>query len=231
MHLYLASSSGSRDQDLSVLRKIVSLVRFFDVLKLTAVYANTTISFWGIQLTKWNTSFQNLFFSSSGFPEWGAYTVKTFSKHSPKTIFRTSALSLCLSTLTTLSTYFSATNIPTPSDFALLPIQNSLYLLPIVPKNLHPQPLNHVSWIHATSNPLSAKRPSVNAMLATGLSYVIVASTPVNVHWKSHGLKSGEVCAWWCSLLSKFFDHLLFLKNAILLILNSLQVNNSSTYT
>ena len=150
MHLYLASSSGSRDQDLSVLRKIVSLVRFFDVLKLTAVYANTTISFWGIQLTKWNTSFQNLFFSSSGFPEWGAYTVKTFSKQSPKTIFRTSALSLCLSTLTTLSTHFSATNIPTPSVFALLPIQNSLYCLPIAPKNLHPLPLHQVSWTHAT---------------------------------------------------------------------------------
>ena len=31
---------------------------------------------------------------------------------SPKTIFRTSTLSLCLSTLTTLSTHFSATNIP-----------------------------------------------------------------------------------------------------------------------
>ena len=34
--------------------------------------------------------------------------VKTFSKQSPKTIFRTSTLSLCLSTLTTLSTHFSA---------------------------------------------------------------------------------------------------------------------------
>jgi len=82
--------------------------------------------------------------------------VKTFSKQSPKTIFRTSTLSLCLSTLTTLSTHFSATNIPTPSVFALLPIQNSLYLLPIAPKNLHPEPLHRVSWTHATSIRLSA---------------------------------------------------------------------------
>jgi len=42
--------------------------------------------------------------------------MKTFSKQSPKTIFSTNILSLCLSTLTTLSTHFSATNIPTPSD-------------------------------------------------------------------------------------------------------------------
>ena len=41
--------------------------------------------------------------------------VKTFSKQSPKTIFRTSTISLCLSTLTALSIHFSATNIPTPS--------------------------------------------------------------------------------------------------------------------
>ena len=60
------------------------------------------------------------------------------------------------SPLTTLSTHFYATNIPTPSVFALLPIQNSLYLLPIAPKNLHPEPLHRVSWTHATSVHLSA---------------------------------------------------------------------------
>jgi len=75
--------------------------------------ANTTISFWGTRLTKSNTSFQYLSFSSPGFPEWGDYTVKKFSKQSHKTL-STSALSLCLSALTTLSTHFSATNIPTP---------------------------------------------------------------------------------------------------------------------
>ena len=71
--------------------------------------------------------------------------MKTFNKQSPKTTFSTSTLSLCLSTLTNLSTHFSATNILTPSDFALLPIQNSLYLLPMAPKNLHPLPLYRVS--------------------------------------------------------------------------------------
>jgi len=30
MHLYLASSSGSRDQDVTLLRKIVALVSLFD---------------------------------------------------------------------------------------------------------------------------------------------------------------------------------------------------------
>ena len=93
--------------------------------------STVSISFWGIQLTKWNTSFQKHSFSSSGFPEWGAYTVKTFNKRSTKTIFSTRIISQCLSTLTTLSTHFSATNIPTPSVFASLPVQNSLYLLPV----------------------------------------------------------------------------------------------------
>ena len=66
-------------------------------------------------------------------------------------------LSHCaFSTLTTLSTHFSAKNIPTPSVFALLPIQNSLYLLPTAPKNLHPEPLHRVSWTHAKSIRLSA---------------------------------------------------------------------------
>jgi len=61
--------------------------------------------------------------------------MKTFSKQSPKTIFSTHIHSLCLSTLTTMCTHFSATNIPTPSVFTLLPIQNSLYLLPIAPNS------------------------------------------------------------------------------------------------
>ena len=86
------------------------------------------LTLWGIQLTKWNTSFQKHSFSSSGLREWGAYTEKTFSNRSPKTIFNTKILSLCLSTLTTLSAHFSATNIPTPSVFASFPIKNSLYL-------------------------------------------------------------------------------------------------------
>ena len=49
--------------------------------------ANTTISFWGIQLTKWNNSFQKSSFSSSGFLEWGAYTIRAFIKLLSKTIF------------------------------------------------------------------------------------------------------------------------------------------------
>ena len=56
---------------------------------------NITISFWGIQLTRWNTLSQNDSFSSSGFPVWRAYTEKTFSNRSPKTIFNTRILSLC----------------------------------------------------------------------------------------------------------------------------------------
>ena len=51
----------------------------------------------GIQLTKWNASFQKHSFSPSGLPERGAYTEKTFSNRSPKTIFNTRILSLCLS--------------------------------------------------------------------------------------------------------------------------------------
>jgi len=83
------------------------------------------------------------------------YTVTTFIKLLSKTIFSINTLSLCLSTFTTLSTHFSATNIPTPSDLSLPPIQNSLYLLPWAPKNLQPQPVHLVSWIHPTSTSLS----------------------------------------------------------------------------
>ena len=79
----------------------------------------------------------------------------TFNKPLSKTIFSINTLTLCLSTFTTLSTHFSATNIPTPSDLSLPPIQNSLYLLSWVPKSL--QPLPHlVSWRHPTSTSLSA---------------------------------------------------------------------------
>jgi len=67
--------------------------------------------------------------------------MKTFSKQSPKTIFSTNILSLCLSTLTTLSTHFSATNIPTPSD-CLTSHPKQLIPLPIAPQNLHPLPLH-----------------------------------------------------------------------------------------
>ena len=84
------------------------------------------------------TSFQNLSFSSSGFPEWRAYTVKTFSKQSPETIFSTSTLSLCLSTLTTLSTHLSATDIPTPSVFALVCHPKQLILFAYSTKELTP---------------------------------------------------------------------------------------------
>ena len=45
--------------------------------------------FEGYNLPKWNTSFQKHSFSSSGLPEWGAYTEKTFGNRSPKTIFNT----------------------------------------------------------------------------------------------------------------------------------------------
>ena len=67
----------------------------------------------------------------------------------------TRILSLCLSTLTTLSTHFSATNIPTPTVFASLPIQNSLYLLPLAPKYLHELPLHRISCTYAISIRLS----------------------------------------------------------------------------
>ena len=67
-------------------------------------------------------------------------------------VCRTSTLSLCLSTLTTLSTHFSATNIPTPSVCALLPIQNSLYLLHIAPKNLHPLGIASINVRTASSS-------------------------------------------------------------------------------
>jgi len=60
-------------------------------------------------------------------------------------IFSISTLSMCLSTLTTLSTDFSDTNIPTLSDLSLPPIQNSLYLLPLASKNLQPLPQHGVS--------------------------------------------------------------------------------------
>jgi len=61
------------------------------------------------------------FFSSSGFPEWRAYIVRTFNLPLSKTMFSINTLSLCLSTFTTLSTRFSATNIPTPADYPYLP--------------------------------------------------------------------------------------------------------------
>jgi len=67
-------------------------------------------------------------------------------------VCRTSTVSLCLSTLTTLSTHFSATNIPTPSVCALLPIQNSLYLLHIAPKNLHPLGIASINVRTASSS-------------------------------------------------------------------------------
>jgi len=43
-------------------------------------------------------------------------------------------ISLCLLTFTKLSTHFSASDISTPSDLSLPPIQNSLYLLLLAPK-------------------------------------------------------------------------------------------------
>jgi len=100
------------------------------------------MSFSGIQLTKWNDLFQRLSFSSSGFPEWGSYTVRTFNKPSSETIFSISSRLLCLLTLTTLSIHLSTTNIRTPSDLSLSPIQNSLYPLLLAPKNLRPLPFH-----------------------------------------------------------------------------------------
>jgi len=73
-----------------------------------------------------------------------------------KTIFSINTLSLCLSTFSTLSTHFSAANIPTPSDLSSPPIQNSLYLFPWAPKNLQPVPFHLVSWMHPTFTFLSA---------------------------------------------------------------------------
>jgi len=49
-----------------------------------------------------------------------------------KTILKFSTLLLCLSTLTTLSTHFSAINIPIPSDLSSPRIQNSIYLWPLL---------------------------------------------------------------------------------------------------
>ena len=60
-----------------------------------------------------------------------------------------------LTTLTTLSTHFPATNIPTSSDLSSPLIQNSLYLLSLAPQNLQPVPFHHVSWMPAISSFLS----------------------------------------------------------------------------
>jgi len=88
-----------------------------------------------------------ILFSSSGFPEWRPYTVRTFNKPLYKTTFSINTLLLCLSAFTTLSTHFSVTNIPTPSDLSLLPIQNSLCFLPWALKNPQPLPVHFVTWI------------------------------------------------------------------------------------
>jgi len=102
--------------------------------------------------------------SSSGFPECGAYAEKTFTNLSPKTNFTVMTHSLCLSSLTTLSTHFSATNIPTLSICSLLSIHNNLNLLPLAPKNLHPLLFHLVSCTRATSVYLSA-RTSTNSLI------------------------------------------------------------------
>jgi len=98
----------------------------------------------------------NCLFRPQVSPKCTAYTVKTFNKSLSKTIFSISTLSLCLSALTILSTHFSDTNIPTPSDLSLPTSQNSLYLSPLAPKNLQPLTLHHVSWMLITSTSLSA---------------------------------------------------------------------------
>jgi len=133
--------------------------------------ANTTTSFWGIQLTKWNNSFQKFSFSSSGFHKWGAYTLKTFIKlfvvqdhlqyqHSftvPFDFHHTVHPFLCYKH-------------STPSDLSLPPIQNSLYLLPWAPKNLQPLPLHLASWIHPTSTYLSANASTSSPALPVNKS-------------------------------------------------------------
>ena len=87
--------------------------------------------------------FQKCFFSSSGFPEWRAYTIRTFNLPLSKTMFSINTLSLCLSTFTTLYTRFSATNIPTPSDYPYLPLTKPML-------NVKLSNLIHTIWKHTT---------------------------------------------------------------------------------
>ena len=77
----------------------------------------------GIHPTIMNTSFQKLSFSSSGFPECGAYTKKAFTNLLPKTNF-----TITIRSLTTLFTHFSATNIPMSSISPYFP-SKTVYIL------------------------------------------------------------------------------------------------------
>jgi len=56
--------------------------------------------------------------------------------------------------LTSLSANFSTTNIPTPSIFSLLSTENSVYLLPLQPKNLYPLPFHLTVGGFATASGL-----------------------------------------------------------------------------
>ena len=77
-----------------------------------------------------------------------------------------------------VSTRFSATNIPTTSDLSLPPIQSSLYLLLLAPKNLQPLPLHLVSWILATSTSLSANTTSSPAFPVNESTFQVPTRNP-----------------------------------------------------
>ena len=82
------------------------------------------------------------------FPECGTITIMTGS--------------LCLSVLTTLSAHSVQQIYLHHTVFSLLPIQNTLYLLPLAPQNLRPLLFHLLSCIHAISIHLFA-RTSTNS--------------------------------------------------------------------
>jgi len=64
------------------------------------------------------------------------YVPDSLFPHSPSFLWSTPSLGtlhFILHTFLTLSTHFSATNVPTLCDLSSPPIQNSLYLLPVAP--------------------------------------------------------------------------------------------------
>jgi len=109
-----------------------------------------------------------------------------------KTIFRISTLSLCLSL--TLSAHFSATNICTLSDLSLTPIQNSLHLLPLTPKNLQPLPLHRVSCMHATSASLLINAFINSPALPVSESTFLVLTPNPQPFRGLLALRSSELC-------------------------------------
>jgi len=109
-------------------------------------------------------------FSSSSFPKWGAWTVRTFNKPLSKNIFKISTLWLCFLTLTTLSTHFSAMNIPTLSDLSKPPIQNSYISFGFSSIELVTTTFPSCFLMHATSTFLSDNASTTSPALPVSKS-------------------------------------------------------------